>query len=77
MTPLEEAWEKAKQLPTDEEHKAAFRHLYIAAFEDLGIDGLTAGQWFDAVPWDEMKTMTVKEAVREETQYWDDDGDPG
>jgi len=58
-------------IPTDEEHKAAWRAEYIRAFVEVGLDEETPAAWFDDLDWDEVKSQDPREAAEEEMQYWE------
>lgn len=60
-------------VPTDEQHKAAFKREYIRLLAELGVDEKDAANCFDAVEWEDMKKWTPAEAVADETSYWDNE----
>lgn len=61
-------------MPTQEDYRAAHKAEYVRLFAEFGVPASVAEGWHDE-GWEEMRTMTPKEAVAEEVSYWDNDAD--
>ena len=60
-----------EEMPTDAEHREAWKAAYVAEFVRVGVDPETAIGWFNDQSWEDLKEMTPQEAAHAEMQYWD------
>jgi hypothetical protein len=63
-------------MPTEADHKAAWRHEFIRHCVAMGwFDEASAAAYFEAGADDWDYTEAPADAIAEDMQYWDDDGD--